>query len=138
MGEDKYLLTRMFFRQKFVKFGQLVILVSMPLAREFEDGKKSLGVLPEMLSKVFDKYVRAQPIKIAGVFGAERLVARCSGFGKIGQGLGSDFGWLCCRVLVRAEEGAVAVMVFGAGIEQRGILCPTGSGRPFSSACRKI
>ena len=125
LGEDEDLLAGMFFRQEFVEFGQLVILVGLPVAREFEDGEKPLGVLLEMLSKVFDKNVGAQPIKIAGVLGAERLVARCSGFGKIGQDL-AVISVGSCRGLVRAKEGAVAVVVVGAGVEQRGVLRADG------------
>ena len=79
-----------------------------------------------MLSEVFDKDVGAQPIKITGVVAAERLVANCSGFGKIRQGIGRDLGWLCCGRFVRTEEGAVAVVILGAGIEQRGILRADG------------
>jgi hypothetical protein len=37
------------------------------------------------LRKVFHKNIRAQPLKIAGVFFMERFVARCAGFGEIRQ-----------------------------------------------------
>ena len=70
LGEDEDLLAGMFFGQQFVEFGQLVVLVGLPLAGEFEDGEKPLGVLLEMLGKVFDEDVGAQPVEIAGVLGA--------------------------------------------------------------------
>ncbi|MBI4026708.1 MAG: hypothetical protein HY360_17120 [Verrucomicrobia bacterium] len=68
LGENENLLAGMFFRQEFMEFGQFVILVRLPVACECENGEKPLGVLLEMLSKVFDKNVGAQPIKIRGSF----------------------------------------------------------------------
>ena len=93
--------------------------------------KSRLGVLPEMLSQVFDKNVGAQPIKIAGVLGSERLVARCSRLGKIGQRLSSNFGWLCCSGLIRAEQRAVTVVIVVASIEQGGVLRAYGQRQAF-------
>ena len=90
LGENKNLLSGMLFGQEFVEFGQLVILVWLPLAREFEDREKPLGVLPEMLGEVFDKDVGAQPIKIAGVLSPEQLVTESTGGGKISQRIGGD------------------------------------------------
>src|SRR6266516_4797383 len=111
----------MFFRQKFVEFGQLVILVGLPMACEFEDGEKPFGVLPEMLGEVFDKNVGAQPIKIAGVLGAEQVVAAGASGSEIGQRIGRNFGGFSVGRFIRAEQCAIAVMVLGAGVEERGI-----------------
>jgi hypothetical protein len=69
LGEDENFLAGMFFGQKFMEFGQLIILIWLPLASEFKNGEKSLGVLLKVLGKVFDKNIGAQPIEIAGVVG---------------------------------------------------------------------
>ena len=79
-----------------------------------------------MLGEVSDKNVGTQPIEITGVLGAECLVARCSGFGEIGQRFGGDFGGFGGGGFFRAKHGAVAVVVFGAGIEERGVLRADG------------
>ena len=126
LGEDENLLAGMLFCQEFLEFGQFVILVGLPLAREFENGEKPLGILTEMLGKVFDKNVGTQPVKIAGVLGAEQLVAGRAGSGEISKGFGGDFSGLAGGGFVRAKQGAVAVVVFGAGIEERGVLCADG------------
>ena len=92
LGEDDDLLAGMFLRQEFVEFGQLVILIGLPLAGDFEDGEQSLGILREMLGKVVNEHIRTQPVKIAAVIGMERFVARRPGFGEISQSLGGNFG----------------------------------------------
>ena len=115
----------MFFRQEFLEFGQLVILVGLPLAREFENGEKPLGILPEMLGEVFDKNVWTPPIKIAGVLGAQQLITTRASAGEVGQGGGGDFSGLGGS-FVHAEPGAVAVVVFRAGIEESGVLRADG------------
>ena len=55
-----------FLASEFVEFGQLCVLLRLPVAREFEDGKKPFGVLPQMFGEVFDEDIGAQPIKIRG------------------------------------------------------------------------
>ena len=79
-----------------------------------------------MLSEGGDKDIGAQPAKIAGMLGVECLVARCPGFGEIGQGCGGDFGGAGGCSFVRAKQGALAIVILGAGIEQGGVLRADG------------
>ena len=76
LGEDEYLLAGMFLRQKFVEFGEFVVLVGLPLAGELEDGEKPLGVLLEMLGEVFDEHIGTEPVEVAGVLGVQRSGSR--------------------------------------------------------------
>jgi len=81
-----------------------------------------LGILPQVLGKVFDKDVGAQPVEIASVLSAKRLVACCPSLGKISQGIGGDFSGSCSHGLVHAKQSAVTVVIIGAGVEQSGVL----------------
>ena len=71
-----------------------------------------------MLGELFGENIGTQPIKIADVLGAEGLVTGRAGFGEVSQGFGGDFGRGGGGGFVRTEQGAVAVVVFGAGVEQ--------------------
>jgi hypothetical protein len=45
----------MFLGQEFLQLGQFVVLLRLPVARDFEDGEEAFGVLPEVLGEVLDK-----------------------------------------------------------------------------------
>src|SRR5436190_22105777 len=109
----------MFFGKKFVEFGQLVVLLRLPLPSDFQNGEKPLSVLAQMLRKVFNENVGAQPFEVAVVLCLEGVVACLTGVIKISEGFGGDFGGLSGGGFIRAKKSAIAVVIVGACIKYR-------------------
>ena len=130
LGEDEDLLVGMLLRQEILEFGQLVILVGLPVAGELQDGKQPFGVLPEMLGKVFDEDIRAQPIEIVrGARALSKCVAAAPALAKSASDLAVISPWARLRLVVIVEHrtrSAVAVVVIVAGVEKSGVLGADG------------
>src|SRR5687768_2140485 len=75
-----------------------------------------------MLGKVINKHVVAEPIEQPPVLGVQQFVAGGANRGEVGEGTGGDLGGLCRRGIVCPKQCAVAVVVIGPGVEQRGVL----------------
>jgi hypothetical protein len=63
LGEDDYFLAGMLFREKLVEFVKLAVPIGLPFACELQDGEKPLRILSDVLGKIFDKHIGAEPVE---------------------------------------------------------------------------